>query len=173
MKRFILFPTAKTVLTIFVFSIIAISCSNSTSSDDHDHDEHQSPAGFRLMMNGQAMVEQLPGQNVTGEFELTHGEETDLITIFFLADDGDEFQPEEDEYSLGYEFEDEGIAEFEQHEEDGKWSFHLHAESEGITDLSLKLMHGDHSDFTTQGIHVHVEEGEHDDHDDDDHDHDH
>src|SRR6056297_762713 len=98
MKRFTLFPTAKTVLTIFIFSTIAISCSNSTSSDDHDEDEHQSPAGFRLMMNGAAMVEQLPGQDVTGEFELTHGEETDLITIFFLADDGDEFQPGDDEY---------------------------------------------------------------------------
>ncbi|NBC03960.1 MAG: hypothetical protein GVY20_09685 [Bacteroidetes bacterium] len=154
-----LFSAAKTVLTIFIFSIIAISCSNSTSSEEEDH-EHEEAAGFRLMLNGSAVVEQLPGEDPTGEFELTPGEETDLITIFFLAEDGDEFQPEEDEYSLGYEFDDEGIAEFEQHAEDGRWSFHLHAESEGITNMRLKLMHNDHSDFTSRDVHVHVEAGE-------------
>lgn len=109
------------------------------------------------MMNGAVIVEQLPGQDLTGEFELEPGEETDLISIFFLADDGDEFQPDEDEFSLGYEFDDEGIAEFEQHDEDGKWSFHLHAEEEGITEMRLMLMHNDHSDFTSRDIHVHVE----------------
>lgn len=156
MKKFRLFSAAKSVVTLLVLSILVVSCSNSTSSDD-DHDEHEDPAGFRLKMNGAVIVEQLPGQDITGEFELTTGQETDLITIFFLAEDGDEFQPEDEEYSLGYEFDDEGIAEFEQHAEDGKWSFHLHAEAEGITDMRLKLMHGGHSDFTTRDIHVHVE----------------
>lgn len=175
MKKYTFFSKSRIISTfVLIFSALFIlsSCDNSTGSDDHDHDEHQDPSGFVLKMNGAVMVEQLPGQDVTGAFELEHGEETDLISIFFLAEDGDEFQPEEDSYSLGYEFEEEGIAEFEQHEEDGKWSFHIHAEAEGITDMSLMLMHSGHSDFTTQAIHVHVEEGEHDeDHDDDDHDH--
>lgn len=151
-----IFSKIKTLLSIIIIAGLAAACSNSTSSDDHDHAD-----GFRLKMNGQTIVEQLPGSTtVTGEFELTPGQETDLITIYFLSEDGDEFQYEEDEYSLGYEFEDAGIAEFEQHAEDGKWSFHLHAESEGITDLELKLMHNGHSDFTTQPIHVHVEAAE-------------
>ena len=100
-------------------------------------------------MNG-GLVTQLPGGTISGEIELEPGEETDLISIYFFDDDGDRFQPDEPEFSLGFEFEEEGIAEFEQHEEDGKWSFHIHAEAEGITDLKLKLMHGGHSDFTTQ-----------------------
>ena len=157
MKKVNLLSTAKTVLSLIIFAGILTACSNSTSSDDHDHSD---PEGFRLKMNGQTIVEQLPEQDVTGEFELTPGEETALITIYFIDHDGDEFQPEEDEYSLGYEFEDAGIAEFEQHDEDGKWSFHLHAESEGITDLKLMLMHNDHSDFESQHIHVHVEAAE-------------
>lgn len=158
MKKATLLSTAKTVLTLLLFTGILTACSNSTSSDDHDHSE---PEGFRLKMNGQTIVEQLPDQDVTGAFELTPNQETDLITIFFLDHDGDEFQPEEDEYSLGYEFESAGVAEFEQHAEDGKWSFHLHAEdSEGMTDLTLMLMHNDHSDFSSQHIHVHVEAAE-------------
>lgn len=149
-----IFSKIKIVLTLLIITGLAAACTNSTSSDDdHDHAD-----GFRLKMNGQTIVEQLPGTTtITGEFELTPGQETDLITIYFLSDDGDEFQYEEDSYSLGYEFDPTGIAEFEQHAEDGKWSFHIHAETEGITDLRLMLMHGGHSDFTTQNIHVQIE----------------
>ena len=148
---------SKRTLLLFTTALILISsaCSNSTSSDDHEHADAE---GFILKLNGQEIVRQDPGGTLTGEIEIEPGEETDLITIYFLDDDGDEFQPEEDEYSLGYEFDEDGIVEFEQHDEDGKWSFHLHAENiEDHTELTLKLLHGSHSDFTTQDIHVHVE----------------
>ncbi|MDR9418602.1 hypothetical protein, partial [Gracilimonas sp.] len=154
MKKFNLSYYIKSVFTLLLLVSFTAACSNSTSGEE---EEHSDPEGFVLKMNGQIIVEQLPGESITGEFELAPGEETDLITIFFLDDDGDEFQPDEEEVSLGVEFDESGIAEFEQHSEDGKWSFHLHAESEGITDMRLMLMHGDHSDFTTQDIHVHVE----------------
>ena len=144
---------AKTALYLLLITGLFAACSNSTGSEE----EHNEPEGFRLKMNGQTVVEQLPDADLTGEFELEPGEETALITIFFIDHDGDEFQPDEPEYSLGAEFEEDGIAEFEQHAEDGKWSFHIHAESEGITDLTLMLMHNGHSDFDTQEIHVHVE----------------
>ncbi|XWN35858.1 MAG: hypothetical protein ROO71_07805 [Balneola sp.] len=145
---------AKTALYLLLVTGLFAACSNSTGSDDDDHSD---PEGFRLKLNGQTVVEQLPDATVTGGFELEPGQETALITIFFLDHDGDEFQPDEPEFSLGAEFEDEGIAEFEQHAEDGKWSFHIHAEAEGITEMTLMLMHNGHSDFNTQGIHVHVE----------------
>lgn len=145
-------------LRAFVFAILVTglfaACSNSTSSD---HDHHAEAEGFILTMSGQVVVQQLPGQTLTGEFELEPGEETPLITIAFLDDDGDQFVPEGDEYSLKATFDDEGIVEFEQHAGDGKWSFHLHAEAVGHTDMTLQLFHNDHSDFNTQKIHVHVE----------------
>jgi hypothetical protein len=145
------------LFVLSVMGLVALSaCSNSTSADD-DHDEHADAEGFVLTLNGQDIVTQMPGGTITGEIELAPGEETDLITIYFLDDDGDRIQPDEPEFSLGFEFDDEGIAEFEQHAEDGKWSFHIHAEAAGVTDMHLMLMHGDHSDFTTQGIHLHVE----------------
>jgi hypothetical protein len=149
-----LYSISKKILFALLVAGTVTACSNSVSDD---HDDHSEPEGFRLKMNGQTIVEQLPEGQVTGEIEIAPGEETDLISIVFIAHDGDEFTPEEDEYSLGFEFETDGIAEFEQHDEDGKWSFHIHGESEGVTDLRLMLMHNSHSDFSTQDIHVHVE----------------
>lgn len=156
MKKYNFLSVVKTVFTFILLATISIACTNSTSSDD----DHGDAEGFRLKLNGQTVVEQLPDQNIDGEFDLTEGEETDLITIFFLDHDGVEFQPEEDSFTLGHEFDDEGIVEFEQHAEDGKWSFHLHAEAEGVTNLRLMLMHSGHSDFTSQDIHIHVEAAE-------------
>lgn len=152
MKKLSLF---RNIPLYLVSALVLLSaCSNSTSPDE---EEHADPKGFVLSMNGADIVTQLPGDTISGEIELEPGDETDLITIYFFDDDGDRFQPDEPEFSLGYKFEEDGIAEFEQHSEDGKWSFHIHAEAVGVTDLELKLMHGDHSDFTTQYIHVHVE----------------
>jgi hypothetical protein len=157
MKNLNLLSTIKYAFTLLLLVSVTAACSNSTSNEEEEHSE---PEGFVLKMNGANIVTQAPGGTISGEFELAPGQETDLITLFFLDADGDEFQPQEDEYSLGHEFEDAGIAEFEQHTEDGKWSFHIHSEAEGITDLRLMLMHSGHSDFTTQDIHVHVEAAE-------------
>lgn len=151
-------------LAILVATFFA-ACNNPTSSDG-DHDHSSAPEGIRLKISGTTVIEQLPDETLTGEFELDEGEETSLITVYFLDHDGDEFQPEGDEYSLNVLFEDEGIVEFEQHAEDGKWSFHLHAEAEGITGMTIQLFHNNHSDFDSQEIHVHVHK-----HDDEDHDH--
>lgn len=154
MKNLSFLHSIKTLSIFAISALVLVSCDNSTSAEE---DEHSEPAGFRLYMNGAVVVEQLPGETITGEFELEPEQETPLITIQFLAEDGDEFQPDEPEYSLNAIFDKDGIAEFEQHEEDGKWSFHIHAEAEGITDMTLQLFHNNHSDFDTQDIHVHVE----------------
>lgn len=152
MKNYI---TQIAIFTFFIISLTAFSsCTNSTSSEEEEHEDAE---GIRLKLNGAVVAEQLPGQSLTGAFVLTPGEETDLITVYFLDDHGDEFQPDEDEFTLGYNFDDEGIVEFEQHDEDGKWSFHLHAEAEGTTNMQIMLMHVGHTDFTSEDIPVQVE----------------
>jgi len=139
------------LLSIF---IIVSACSSSSSSDDHD--DHEEAEGFRLKLSGQTIVEQLPDQDVTGSITVQAGQETALISIFFIDHDGEEFQPDGVSNTLGYSFTTAEIAEFEQHEEDGKWSFHIHGEAAGTTTLTLRLMHDDHSDFDTQAITVTV-----------------
>lgn len=135
-------------ITLFTFSILG--CSNPASSEEEHHDE---AIGAILKMNGQEIARS-DESGVTGQIEVNAGEETTLISIFFLADDGDEFQPDEPEFSLNWKDIDTSIADVEQHAEDGKWSFHIHGEAEGNTSVVFQLFHDGHSDFDTQPISV-------------------
>lgn len=137
-------------ITLFTFSILG--CSNPASSEEEHHDE---AVGAILKMNGQEIVRS-DESGVTGQIEVNAGEETTLISIFFLADDGDEFQPDEPEFSLNWTGIDTSIAEVEQHTEDGKWSFHVVGKAQDSTSVVFQLFHDieDHSDFNTLPIPV-------------------
>jgi hypothetical protein len=135
-----------------ILTIAILACSNPADSDN-DHDEHHEPVGFVLKMNGTDHVKQENG-TVTGSFTLTNGNESDHVNIYYIAEDGDEFQPHTDEgYSLAAEFANSDMMEFES---EGDWGFHLHPKAVGTTTMTLKLMHGGHSDFTSQNITITV-----------------
>ena len=139
------------LILIALFTLTLIGCSNPAGNEE----AHQEPFGAVLMMNGQEIARY--NQNgVTGQIDVNAGQETTLITIYFLAEDGDRFQPEEPEFSLGWRDIDTSIANVEQHTEDGKWSFHIHGEAQGSTSIVFQLMHEGHSDFDTQAIPVSV-----------------
>ncbi len=142
----------KTLFTVLIvsFSLAITSCSNPAGTGE---EEHLVPVGAVLFLNGQeiARSENETG-NVEGNITVPAGEETALITIRFIAEDGELFQPQSPEFSLGFGEEiDTSIAEVEQHAEDGKWRFHIVGISEGETELVLQLQHGEdlHSDFAT------------------------
>lgn len=152
MKNTISYAVKSALYSVAILALF-ISCANSVSSDKHD--DHKA-AGFKLTMNGQTVIEQLPNGTLTGSFSLNEGEETPLISIQFIAEDGDTFTPEGNEYSLKSTFSVDTIAEFEQHSEDGAWSFHIHGKKAGSTNMTLQLFHNDHSDFNTQPISIQV-----------------
>lgn len=137
----------KTLFTILLsLAVLATACNNPAGDDDEE--EHHEPVGAVLKMNGDEIARYEDGE-VTGQIEVNSGEETALITIYFLAEDGDEFQPDEPENSLSWKNIDGAIAEVEQHDEDGKWSFHIHGVETGETSVVFQLFHDDHSDFDT------------------------
>lgn len=141
-------------LIVLVPTLLLTACKNPASSDDHD--EHQHAEGAVLKMNGGEIVRIEDGAVQSGQIEVAEGEETSLITIYFLDEDGNEFQPDEPDYTLRWDQIDESIAEVEQHDEDGKWGFHIHGVAQGNTTLRLRLWHeGEgHSDFDTPQIEV-------------------
>ena len=140
--------------------LVFTSCDNPTSSDDHD--DHATPFGVALILNGVEIAVQEDGEVSYHEgdhIELAVGEETNLITIRWIAEDGDRFVPETEEgYSLDWIVDDENVVEVEQHEEDGAWAFHLVGLSAGESDVQFELFHNDHSDFTSSAFEVHVEQ---------------
>lgn len=159
----------KTLFRIFVIALIAgafAACDSNPIEDDDDH-EHTLSDIYRLelVMNGQEIVvieeNELTGGD-PGRIVVEEGEETPLISLEAFDEDGDEIHLDEldDEYFLEAGIEDETIAEFEQHEEDGRWAFHIHGRAAGATTLELDLMHNPdnpHSDYTTPEIPVEVE----------------
>jgi len=149
----------KSVLFILPALLIFTSCDNSTSSEEDE--EHLDPFGVTMIMNGVEIAKQENGEvtyNEGDHIELKTGEETNIINIRWISEDGDRFVPEEDSYYLEWAIDDENILEVEQHEEDGKWAFHLKGSGAGETDIRFSLFHVDHADFTSLPFEVHVEE---------------
>lgn len=148
------------VLLLTLCTLFAItSCSNPASSDD---DEHPRPFGVALFLNGIEIATQEGGEVTYAEgdhIELEVGEETNLILVRWISEDGDRYVPDTDDgYSLRWNVTDENVLEVEQHEEDGAWEFHLVGLSAGESDIVFQLFHNDHSDFTSSPFEVHVEQ---------------
>ncbi len=150
---------------LIAFSFAAVfliaGCSN-PASDDDDHEEHSEPHRIEFVMNGETIVTYSDG-DVSGHFDVEEEHETSLITAEFYDEDGDEIHDEDlgDEYSLAWEIANTDHADIEQHDEDGRWSFHIVGKAAGETTVEFQLMHGDHSDFSTDPIEIHVEEHSH------------
>ncbi|MXW80025.1 MAG: hypothetical protein F4Z57_13775 [Gemmatimonadetes bacterium] len=169
-----MFKRNMSALSIFALALFMASCGDDDNPVDPDHhDDHAEAIGLIVRDSGAEIIRVESGA-VTGEIEVGHGKETALLSVRFIAEDGDLFTPDEDDdYSLGWEIADESIAEVEQHDEDGAWAFHIIGLEEGETTIRLKINHGDHADFVSPEIEIHVSEdgpgeehGEHDEHDD-------
>jgi hypothetical protein len=157
MKKYI--QQLKSLLFVLSALFIFTSCDNSTSSDGED--EHSDPFGVTMIMNGVEIAKQENGEVTYNEgnyLELATGEETNIINIRWISEDGDRFLPDGEDYYLEWTIDDENVLEVEQHEEDGKWAFHLKGTGAGETEIRFSLFHVDHADFTSLAFEVHVEE---------------
>jgi hypothetical protein len=138
--------------------LVMSACGDDDNPVDGHGDEHADAIGLVLTDSGAEIARDQRG-TITGQIEVGVERETALLSVRFLADDGDLFVPEDEENSLGWEIADESIAEVEHHEEDGKWAFHILGHAAGETTISLKILHDDHADFVSRPIEIHVTEG--------------
>lgn len=138
-------------LIVTVISTLLISCTNPASDDEHD--EHTIPVGMKMVMNGEVILTYFDEQ-VTGQLQVDEGDETPLITVYFLNEEEERIHDEDlgTEYSLDWNIENTDIIDVEQRDEDGRWSFHLVGKSAGVTNIQFILMHGSHDDLVTPGL---------------------
>ena len=158
--------------SVLCIALVAAGCGDDDNPvDAHHGEEHAEASGLisRDGGNGGAEIVRNESGKVSGEIEVGHGKETALLSVRFIAEDGDLFSPHtEDGFSLGWEIADESIAEVDQHAEDGAWNFHIVGLEDGKTTIRLKIMHEGHADFVSSEIEIHVSEdgpGEEHDHD--------
>ncbi len=140
---------------LFALSLIVLVCNKNPVDHDHD-DNHAEAVGLVITQSGAEIVRYENGV-VTGKITVKAGEETPLLSVQFINEhDGDLFTPDGDHHTLGWTMADELIAELEQHNEDGKWKFHIHGKTTGNTTIEIKIMHEDHADFVSLPIPVEV-----------------
>ncbi|MCE2502673.1 MAG: hypothetical protein J4G05_01245 [Chlorobi bacterium] len=122
--------------------------------DNHGNEEAQ---GLVLKSEDGTVLAKIYGgllQEGNG-ISVAQGNETDHITIWFLTDDENEFQPDEEHMIVEFDLENDAIAEIEQHEGE-KWEFEVHGKAPGSTTLTVTLKHYDDVEFGASGIPVQV-----------------
>ena len=153
-----MFRKLSSVIVLAALAFVAGCGDDDNPVDSHD-EEHAEAFGFVMLNSGVPIVTQSEGK-LEGEVDVGLEKETPLLQIRFLNEEGERFTPHtEDGYSLGWEVTDTSVAEFEWHEEDGAWAFHIIGESVGETTMTIKINHGGHSDFVSLPFEIHVTEG--------------
>lgn len=144
------------VLAVFSLSFL-ISCSEEDPTEPQD--EHFHADGIILYLNGLQEIKIFRNQFISAKnkIELLNGEITGFYDIKFLDENGNEFDPPEDEdFTLDWEVTDNNIIDIEKIS-GGEWSFRIDAKNPGSTDFKLMVKHIDHNGFISPQIPVEVE----------------
>ena len=148
----------RTIVLVLLLGLILAGCGDDDNPVDAHEGDHAEAGGLIVRASGAEIVRYEGGQT-SGEIEVVHGKETALLSVHFIAEDGDLFTPDPDDgLALDWEIADESIAEVEYHVEDGAWAFHIVGLAEGQTTIRIKLNHEGHADFVSPGIEIHVSE---------------
>jgi len=144
------------ILALLLTTGFLASCG---TEDDHDHEEHSDPEGLALYIDGSQVAKQENGTVTYAEGGHVHAhmDEASSAEVYFIDDDGDEFQPEEEYYTLGIESDPEGQV-TASISSSNKWAFGMQCTSAGTADVTFKLMHDDHADFVSMDFEVLCEE---------------
>ncbi len=149
----------KNILRTLVIAFLAftvISCSEDDPvSEQHDHAE----ADGLVIKSGSDIIMRIDEGEFDSDYNdqicLKEGESMTDLEVFFLDHDGDEFQSNDKDKSLGWIIDDETILQLTP-KTDNKWMFDLEALKEGTTNLEIRILHNDHPDFKTPKIPVEI-----------------
>jgi hypothetical protein len=123
---------------------------------DEDEHEHAEAEAMLVVLGQDTLLFQHEENGILNEdtLRVTEGEATNNIVVSFQHHDGDFFQPMEEHFTLSATSKNEDIATTSN--TSSKWEFKVSGEAEGITAITVQLMHEGHPDFTGQDIPVKV-----------------
>jgi hypothetical protein len=119
------------------------ACDGTTQPDDHDE-----AAGLVILdQNDATVVSVNAARQVTGSLTVQAGQARHL-EVWFVAQDGDHFQPDGDEHTLGWTVANEAVAVIDSHDD----HLDLDGIAAGNTTVVFSIMHGNHSDYDSPAI---------------------
>lgn len=153
-KLFLLFV----ILVAFIF---VIGCDKDNPVNEDEHSDHAEAVGLVITQNDSEIVRYEEGV-VTGAIAVQAGEETGLLFVEFIAEDGDLFSPDSDHHSLDWTVADQTVAQATlsetQDNDADAWKFSVAGLKAGETTIEIKILHEDHSDFVSLPIGIQVAE---------------
>lgn len=145
--RSTLFRASRAAFVLALAATVA-ACDDSTGPDD----DHQEAAGLVVTdQNNVTLVSVNAQRQVTGSLTVQAGQARH-IEVYFVDADGDRFQPDDDDHSLGWAVANTAIAAIDAH--DGHHD--LDGKAAGNTTVVFSLMHGNHSDYDSPAIPITV-----------------
>jgi len=142
----------RAALVLAATAALAACDDEGTGPDDHDHD-HEEAAGLVVLAEGSTtpLVTVNAARQVTGALTVRAGEDAHL-EVWFVAEDGDRFQPDGDEHTLDITVANEAIADLHAHGDE----LHLEGLAAGSTTVVFSILHGNHSDYDSPAIPITV-----------------
>lgn len=135
-------------------ALLLLGCSKEKNPVS-DHETHTRAVGCVIKLNEVELVRAEKG-TVTGALSIKARVESPVMQFYLIAEDGDLFQPVEEEYVFAWESKHPEIADAVQYQMDGRWAFRLKGFAAGNTTLTFKVLHGDHADFVSLEVPVTV-----------------
>ena len=143
-----------TLILIFASAAVFTAC----DSDDHNHDHEDAFGVVLLMGTDQVAIQQGGVVSYTdgSHISLSVGETSQTMSVRFIADDGDYFVPEDDDFLLGINNNATAVV-TTSISANSPYNFTITGVSEGEAQLEFELIHVNHADFTSLPFIVVVE----------------
>jgi hypothetical protein len=139
----------RAALALLATTVLAACGDDGTGPED----DHQEAVGMVITRDNATLVSVNSARQVTGSLTVGAGS-GDHFNVFFVDEDGDRFQLEEDddEHSLAWTVANESVAHVHSHGD------HLDLEgvAAGSTTVVFSIMHGGHSDYDSPPIPITV-----------------
>ncbi|MBN2279691.1 MAG: hypothetical protein JXQ65_03840 [Candidatus Marinimicrobia bacterium] len=143
-------------ILLFAFLFVTACEDNPASHNDHDH--HFQAIGLHIMNSGDTIASYIGG-NVLGSINVNVEDMTPLLSVKFIAEDGEIGIPEGEEYGFDWEIDNSDIAEVHTHDDElDEYRFHVRGLRVGETKIKLIINHNNHKDFESKAIPIIVTE---------------
>lgn len=144
-----------TIAASLIVLLLAACGKDSNPVNPQNHDEHTKAVGCVIKQGAAELVRAEKGK-VTGTLTVKERTETPVLQFFLIAEDGDLFQPTDEEYTFVWEAKKSEIADVIQYQTDGRWGFRVKGFDTGATTIAFQVLHGDHADFVSLDLPVTV-----------------
>lgn len=140
-------------LIVFMFILIT-ACSNDDNPVGPEPSDGLNARGCVILQGDVEIVR--AEESVSGAFAGHERVQSELLSFYLIDQNGNLYQPTNEDYVLAWDVVDHRIADFVQYKVDGDWNFHLKGFEAGETKVRFKII-GD--EFESLNIPIKVAEG--------------